>query len=232
MATTGSAIVTGFPAVPQVPIVDNQGNISPVWFQFLVALFNRTGGPSGIISGASFGVQQPGLFIASPTGASGTGSFRQIETSDLPAGQLPGTDTNDNANAGNLGEYIASEITKANAVSLTNAMAADITSIVLSSGDWDVWGSIVTAPDVTTTTSAINAWINSTSATDPLPPNQGCYLNLDVNTAAGDLVAIPLGTMRVEVPLGSTQQMFLTGNIGFAISTLSAYGILAARRAR
>jgi hypothetical protein len=228
-----SNIATGFPAVPTVPLVSDQGTISQVWFQFLVALWNRTGGASGVLTGAAFGVQQPGLFIASPTGNPGTGEFRTIETSDLPAGQLPGTDTNDNANAGNLGEYIASQVALANAVNLTSATPTDITSIQLSAGDWDVWGSIATAPDASSTTSAINGWINSESATDPLSPNGGCYCNLpDQSIAAGDSVTLPLGMMRVEVPLGSTQQMFLTANVTFAISTLGAYGILAARRAR
>src|SRR5690349_16625741 len=56
---------------------------------------------------------------------------------------LAGTATNDDAAAGKIGEYIESEVLSGSAVSLTTNTAANITSISLTAGDWDVWGAAV-----------------------------------------------------------------------------------------
>jgi hypothetical protein len=61
--------------------------------------------------------------------------------SGVPAvGQIPGTATNDDAAAGKLGEIISSNIVVGSAVSLTTNTPANITSLSLTAGDWDVWG--------------------------------------------------------------------------------------------
>jgi|GEM_PF-5755941 len=52
--------------------------------------------------------------------------------------QMPGTDTNDNALAGNVGEYI--EDVGATSGTLVDSVAQNVHSISLEPGDWDVWG--------------------------------------------------------------------------------------------
>lgn len=177
--------------------------------------------PANII--AAFGAQTKNTIFAGPaTGANAVPAFRAIVTADLPPGQIPGTITNDNANAGNFGEYIHSEIASGAAVALTTTVAKDITSISLTAGDWDVWANVATTAAVTTA----SGWINITSATDPTAPNGGAYASWGAQT-----LTTPLGMKRIEVPAGPNQTVYLSINATFA-GAVSAYGFLGARRAR
>ena len=122
------------------------------------------------ITGANFAAQSANHFLAGPaSGASATPTFRDINSLDLDPllGQYPGTAGNTAASSGNIGEFIANS----NTVALTSGAPADIASIALSPGDWDVWANFSTSPAAGTTTSVVRAWINTTSATDPGAPN-------------------------------------------------------------
>lgn len=274
----GSA-ATGFPGVPQGAVTSPDGSPTPIWYQFFVALWNRTGGALGTVSlqldtitqvlgsllyrassgwaglgpgaqnsvlkvnaslpawglldGNSFPTQQPSLFFAAPL-AGGVASFRAVNTADLDpvAGQFPGSGTDDNADAGNVGEYIYSEIGSGAAVPLTSGTAADITSIELTPGDWDVWATVASDPAASTTTSAVNAWINTASATNPGAPNNGAYLSSQLTIGAGLGQVMPVGQMRISVAAETTATAYLSTNMTFAASTMGAYGFLGARRAR
>lgn len=261
---------TGLPGIPTAPVVDQSGLPTPVWWQFFLNLWNRTGGAGGtpslvidtisstmgailyrgaaqwqglnpapqfrtlrmgvqfpewdLMDGNSFGQQAAGRFFASPPGASGIPAFID------PQGQYPGTTAADNALAGNLGEYVFSQIDAGSAVPLSSGTPKDITSIPLTPGDWDVWGSVVTAPAPTTTTSLIASWMNTASATDPGPPNSGAYGQTNWPIAAGLGAALPIGQTRILV--GAAEPVFLSTKINFAVSTMSAYGFLGARRVR
>lgn len=189
----------------------------------------------GTVDGSSFSNQGPNSFLAGPsTGSPARPAFRPIVTADLndTAGEYPGTPTNDTAAAGNIGEYISSQVGSGSAVSLSTGTSADITSIILTPGDWDVWGNLTTAPAGTTTQSDIKGWINTVSATDPTPPNQGCYAEIQTSIAAGLSQTLSTGMMRVSVPTGGPQTVYLSTTVAFATSTLSAYGFLGARRRR
>ena len=56
------------------------------------------------------------------------------------ANGLAGVTTNSNAAAGIVGEYISSSIASGSAVSLTTGVSANVTSISLTAGDWEVYG--------------------------------------------------------------------------------------------
>lgn len=266
----------GVPGIPQAPL-QTGNSINPLWYDFFVRLWKRTGGASGspsiildnitstvgsilyrgasqwlglapgaqskvlrmgasfpewdTLDGASFGSQAGNLFFVSPNGGAGPPTFRAVATQDLTpiAGQIPGTATNNSATAGNVGEYITGSAT---GVAVVNATPKDITSINLTAGDWDVWGSIATAPAGTTTTGIIRAWISATSATDPGAPNGGAYL-LDQHTLGAGLAQLePIGMMRITVPAGPAVTVFLSTAISFAVSTMAAAAFLGARRAR
>jgi hypothetical protein len=86
----------------------------------------------------------------------------------------------DNAASGKVGEIIAVTVPSASSVSLTSGTPANIASISLTPGDWDVRANIVTNPNASTTTSLVLSWIGITSATVPAPPNGGANtLNSD-----------------------------------------------------
>lgn len=185
------------------------------------------------LDGNSFGSQPQSSFFVSPSAGAGNASFRTLATADLSpiAGEFPGTATNDNAAAGNIGEYTSSQIASGAAVALVSGTPKDITSLALTAGDWDVWANVGSAPAGTTTTSIIRAWINTASATDPGAPNAGAYVLEQLAIAAGLSQLKPVGMIRVSVPAGGAT-VYLSTSMAFAVSTMGAFGFLGARRAR
>jgi len=135
-----------------------------------------------------------------------------------------------NAAAGEVGEYKESEVLIASAVSLVTATAKDITSLSLTPGDWDVWGVIDMNPAGTTTMSTVEGWISTTSATAPTKPNKGALFHYQQSFGAGLAQDFPVGRRRISI--AATTTVYLSVKVSFAISTLSAYGLLAARRFR
>ncbi len=145
--------------------------------------------------------------------------------------QIAGTATNDNASAGNIGEYISSAIASASAVSLTTATAKTITSISLTAGDWDVWGNIIFAEATGTVATTIISAISTTN--NALPTITGgtdaIQLN-DASQAASSLIGQSTGTLRVS--LSGTTTYYLIAQASFTVSTMTAYGFIGARRSR
>ena len=138
---------------------------------------------------------------------------------------LVGTRTNDNAVAGHIGEVVESTVLIGSAVSLTNNTAANVTSISVTAGDWDVWGNVAFSLGGGTTITALVGYITTTSATAPTNPNAGAYVH-----SAGDARTFPTGTRRIS--LSATTTIYLGAYTTFAVSTLAAYGYIGARRVR
>lgn len=148
----------------------------------------------------------------------------------ITPGQYPGTTTNNNADAGNIGEYISSTVLAGAAVSLTTGTDANVTSISLTAGDWDVWGLVATTVAGGTTTSLAQGWISTTSATLPTIPNEGAFAYDARAIAAGGNLVMPVGMKRIS--LAATTTVYLSMRLTFAASTASGYGFIGARRAR
>lgn len=144
-------------------------------------------------------------------------------------GQIPGTATNDSASAGNVGEFSSASLASGSAVSLTTVTAKDVVTLSLTAGDWDIWGDVNFAPAGTTTVTQISAWVSLTSATVPTLPALG-YQNIAGSLTTG--AAQTLGTGMMRVSLSGTTTVYLSALAAFGTSTMSAYGIIAARRAR
>jgi hypothetical protein len=153
------------------------------------------------------------------TTLSSTGNFTPSQTNGIV-----GTTTNNNANAGSVGEYVPNTGT---AVSLTTATAANVTSISLTAGDWDVWGSIEYDAAGSTTISQSVGGINTASATLPASPFKTITTYA---LAAGGTIAGPVPQQRLI--LASTTTVFLVGFCAFATGTLTATGVIQARRIR
>lgn len=140
-----------------------------------------------------------------------------------------GTTTNDNALAGNPGEYIESVIVSGSAVSLTTSTAANVTSISLTAGDWDVVGNVLFVTTATTSITQAAASINNVSAT--------------MNTISFAQSTVPAMVPGVDTPfalapntrrysLSATTTVYLVARAFFTASTLTAYGKISARRVR
>ena len=145
---------------------------------------------------------------------------------------LIGTNKNDSAASGYIGEYISSTVTYASPVTITSTnISQDITSISLTAGDWDVWGSVGTVSAGTTTTSSAGGWTSTTSATQPSYPNNGSMFSLDGITAGGSHnILMPTGVQRISI--ASTTTVYLSAFVSFAVSTMQACGFIGARRVR
>jgi hypothetical protein len=151
-------------------------------------------------------------------------------TNTVNGRQLVGTTTNDSGNAGNIGEVISSTVLVAGQVGLTTNTAANVTSISLTAGDWDVWGNVVINPAGATTVSQTVGWISTTSATLPTYPNAGALAITQPVANAGAINADPVGMTRFS--LSATTTVYLEVYVSFAVSTCGAYGAIIARRRR
>lgn len=146
-------------------------------------------------------------------------------------GQIPGTSTNDNAPAGDVGEYVSSN-NSGGTVSLTSGTAANFTSISLTAGDWDVWFDAYYAGQNTTSISTILSSISQTSATvDASPGNFSQVGGVGtVFNASAAQISSNVGPSRIS--LSSTTTLYAVAQATFSGGTLSVFGIISARRAR
>ena len=154
--------------------------------------------------------------------------------------EVLGTTTNDNAAAGYIGEYIEDVVLIGSPVGLTTATAINVASIVLTAGDWDVWGTICFDPASTAQMTAVSGAISQSSGTFPTAPGEGAIFHLETTFAAGGGGGIlagssgagffPVGMCRIS--LSGSATIYLVGESTFTVAGVGAYGMIAARRAR
>jgi len=173
------------------------------------------------ITGGSIDGTTVGATTAS-SGAFTTISASSTITPSQTAG-IVGTTTNNNANAGSVGEYITATGTN---VSLTTATPANITSISLGAGDWEVHGNIQFNPAGTTTIQQVVAGFSSTSATFQASVN----FNMQASFTTGAVVGAAIPSQRFS--LASTTTIYLVAQSSFGVSTMQATATLRARRPR
>lgn len=141
-------------------------------------------------------------------------------------GGIVGTTAANNANAGSVGETPAP--TNLSLVPLTSATAANVSSIVLTAGDWDVSGSISYNPAGTTVISTMQSSVVQTSAVI------GGLGNTTVFNGSGLIAGFTQiqNTPVTRILLAATTTVYLTAYAGFTTSTCTATGFLRARRMR
>lgn len=142
-----------------------------------------------------------------------------------------GSATNDSAAAGKVGEFLTASLAAGSATGLVSATPKTIISLSLSAGDWDVWGVADYIPDGATTTSVIQQGIsqanNTFGAADTFSAASGGNLS---GTVLGSLIAENVPHQRIS--LAGTTTVYLIAKASFAISTMTAYGSIFARRRR
>lgn len=162
------------------------------------------------------------------------GAFTTLSASGLisptSAIGIKGTTTNDNAQAGSIGEYIQSTVASGSAIGMSSGTPLNVTSISLTAGDWDVWGIVGFTPAGSTAISSVIAGISTTSATLPANPQNGSYLYLPLTFPTGTTPIAPVGQVRLS--LSSTTTVYLVAQSAFSTSTNAAYGGIFARRMR
>lgn len=153
---------------------------------------------------------------------------------------IKGTPTNDSAIAGDVGEYLEANLLVASAVSVTTATPVNITSIVLTPGDWDVDGIIDFVPAATTSVTQLNVSISNVTGTlSSQAPSTSTAINLGpfatttINQAASVPAAeITLSGATVRVSVNANTTIYLVAQAAFTVSTMTAYGSIRARRVR
>lgn len=143
--------------------------------------------------------------------------------------QIKGTNTNDSAAAGFVGEYVVASVVQGSAVALTTGVAANITSISLTAGDWDVTCVGCTVPAATTTQSNLQIGISTVSATQPSIATGASQISGLVTTVN---TQFSLSVPSFRVSLNATTTVFMVATSVFAVSTNAGFGKISARRIR
>jgi hypothetical protein len=149
----------------------------------------------------------------------------------VSAGQWRGTNTNDNAASGYVGEYVESVVTSSQNAASTGAYLA-LASITLSAGDWDITGSVALFRNSATFNDQAAMVINTTTAsasgiTDG-QRNQN-YINpgtLSSTSVTGATIA------NYRVSISSSTTYFLNVLASYSAGTPRWRGALSARRVR
>lgn len=185
---------------------------------------------SGTVSGAGFST-----YLASPPAIGSTtpaaGSFTTLSatgaiTPSQTAG-ITGTTTNNDANAGSVGEFPSP--TNLSGVSLTSGTAANAASIPLTAGDWEISGSVRFNPGGSATTSNMTAGISTTSATFGGLGSLNAVL-IPFSSVSGGNSIMSTPTVRIKLPTATT--VYLVGLCTFSASTMTMDGFIRARRPR
>jgi len=141
-----------------------------------------------------------------------------------------GTTTNDSAATGYIGEYKEASVTTASLVSATGTdQAVSVTSLLLSSGDWDVAGLVVNAPNGSTQ-SEFGGWISlsdGNSFSNILLPG-GHVSRLVTSAAVSVMASIP----SFRVSLDDSTTIYLKAYSAYSAGTPKFAGYITARRAR
>jgi hypothetical protein len=134
------------------------------------------------------------------------------------------------ARPGDVGEAITSLVLIGAAVPVTSAAITNITSIVLTPGDWDVSASVITDPAAGTVTQTISGGISLTSGARPGNLGDGFAITQGLTTNAGAILSTAVSLRPLNVTVNTT--VFLIVQAVFTGSTMAMYGTIVARRMR
>lgn len=173
----------------------------------------------------------PTTMIPTPTASYYTAAQSDAKYALLGANiditSLKGTTTNDSAAAGKIGEFTSSLVAVGSAVSLTTATGANVTTLSLTAGDWDVEGNVNFSGTTATETAAI-AGISSTSATVPTDGSEAYSGILTTTATEKDSITLPMKRFSLAV----TTMIYLVAKVTFSAGTVVGFGAITARRAR
>lgn len=142
---------------------------------------------------------------------------------------IKGTNTNNDAALGNIGEYVESVIPQTSAVPLTTGTNTNITSISLSAGDWDVFGNISFRSNTNTSITLLVGGASLTSGTLASQTDRAASATSGQVPGVADIsLSLPI----VRFKLAVTTTIYLVVLSSFSTDTLTGYGRISARRVR
>jgi len=189
-----------------------------------ISIGSTTGTSTTTLNGINNGAFNGTLGATTPsTVAATTISATGLVTATVGIRGVAGTTS---AATGNIGEAAKANLASSSPVTLTNNTAADVVTLSLTAGDWDVSGFIVFVFGSGTTSTDITAFINTTANTKPgINTGQECG-NFSTLTNATQCISTPV----VQIKIGSTTTVRLGAYSLFSIAGMSAYGTIYARR--
>lgn len=150
-------------------------------------------------------------------------TFSGLITPSSTAG-VKGTSTNDNANAGSVGEFVS---TSNSGTALSNNVPSNATSFSLGAGDWDVQGVALFSPGASTSVAAVTASVSNASATISPLFSQTSQVQGSLATGANQIISTPV----VRMSLASATNVYIAVQAAFG-GTMSVNGFIRARRVR
>lgn len=194
---------------------------------------------SSTVSGTGFST-----YMASPpaigTTTAAAGKFTTLQatsaiTPAYPAGVI-GNVSGSAITAGSIGETICAQVTNGGSptgcasnvstpVSLTTATSANVASITLTAGDWDIFANVSYNIGATTTINYVGASISSASVTMDF---NAATLVPGISGSVATVMSIPAPTIHKSI--SSTTTFYLVTTQAFGTSTLSAFGRITAVR--
>lgn len=169
--------------------------------------------------------------------SAGTGNVMQVSGVTISRGQYPGTNTNNSATAGNIGEFMS----QSRAIGAAQAFAASNTPVnvtasplSLTAGDWDVSAVCYFFPANTTNMTVWQTSISQVSAT--VDANPGAFFSFGMSGVGGKAyngnTVETLSVPPYRISLNATTNIYLVANSIYTVSTNACYGIITARRVR
>ncbi|SOD41310.1 hypothetical protein [Nitrosovibrio sp. Nv4] len=141
--------------------------------------------------------------------------------------EIGGTTTNDNAAAGQVGEYLSSVVLTPG-VSLTSAVDKNVTSLTLTPGDWDLSGVIVFLTSALTSITTLVASSSTTTNTTDVNHSDSHATSAFVPGLINLGVSVPVRRVSIAAPT----TYYLVASAAFSADTLTAFGRIQARRVR
>lgn len=173
-----------------------------------------------ILQNSLSGVNGSGAF-AGDTGASVSG---YTLTSSNIVGDISGTD----APSGDVGAITSSIVALGSAISLTTGTALNVTSLSLTAGDYDIYGTVGFVVGGATTMTSMGAALNTNSATLPTPDSINTSVSvIKAPLTTGASQSLTAGSCRISTNAPIT--VYLVAIMDFAIGTAAAYGSIWAR---
>lgn len=150
----------------------------------------------------------------------------RIATMNVLGGRLRGNTSGSAPAVGFVGEKIETLVASGAPVALTTNTAADVASVSLTPGSWDVSGNIIFAGAGGLTQTLAAGCINSTSATMVTDGSEVPSGVLTVATNETDGITIPPKRFNVA----TTTTIYLVAKATFAAGSIGTYGKLTAIR--
>lgn len=157
------------------------------------------------------------------TDETGSGALVFGDEPTLTRPNIVGTNTNDNADAGSVGEYLSNT---ASGAALSSNVPASVATLPLDAGDWEVSGVVMFIGGPAVTVTRFFSGIN----TSPIFGAQPGTLTKISSGMGNDNSQIPTPTVRISLPAATT--VHLVGQATFSGGTVTADGFIQARRAR